>query len=199
MLLAVAAIAVPVGCNASPSATPTASPATPEPPAAPTISEVITPPRPSPATPVRPGSDAVRTQFRPVIEDVPLDTPADTFEPAAETVVLEIHDTGDTVRRVRLGPAIVDRTAIRYTVYRSDDGVEVQFALDPGTDGLDRFNAAAVGCVERGASCPTGRIAYVMNGDLVADPVVAGAPFGDVSVLIADGVMAPAPPGSPFS
>ena len=201
-LFALAAIAVPIGCSASPSATPAATPATPEPPAPPTISEVITPPRPSRPSPVPRESDAVRTQFRRVIEDLPLDTPTDAFEPAAETVVLEIHDrssAGDTVRRVRLGPVIVDRTAIRYTVYRSDDGTEVQFALDPGTDGLDRFNAAAVSCVERSASCPTGRIAYIMDGDLVADPVVTGAPFADISILIADGVMAPAPPGSPFS
>ncbi len=136
------------------------------------------------------------------MHDLTLDTNAEAFEPSAEAVVLDIHDTsgaGGSVRRVRLGPAIVDGTAIRYTVYRSDDGVEVQFALKRGDGGLDRFNVVAADCVERRAPCPTGRIAYIMDGNLVADPLVSSAPFDDVSILIADGVMAPAPADSPFS
>jgi hypothetical protein len=137
-----------------------------------------------------------------VLHDLTVDTNAEAFEPSAETVVLDIHDTsgaGGSVRRLRLGPTIVDGTAIRYSLYRSDDGVEVQFALKGGDGGLDRFKVVAADCVERRTSCPTGRIAYIMDGNLVADPLVSSAPFDDASILIAKGVMAPAPPDSPFS
>lgn len=204
-LLALAAIAVPVGCSGTPTAEPTAAPATSERAVAPTISEVINPPPISPATSVRPPSDAKRTQFRPVVEDLTLDTPADAFEPTAATLVLDIEGSseqegdGESVRRLRLGPAIVDRTAIQYTVYQSDDGVEVQFALDRGPEGMDPFNTAAVECQLRMPSCPTGRMAYIMDGTVVADAVVADAPYEAVSILISNGIMGPAPPDSPFS
>lgn len=137
-----------------------------------------------------------------MLNDLTLDTDAEAFEPTAETLVLDIQGTsgaGGSVRRLRLGPTIVDGTAIRYTLYRSDDGVEVQFALKSGDGGLDRFNAVAADCVERRAPCPTGRIAYIMDGNVVADPLVSSARFDDASILIADGAMAPAPPGSPVS
>jgi len=57
-------------------------------------------------------------------------------------------------------------------------------ALELTDDGIDRFNELAGACYRLDASCPTGRLAVVVGGDVVSAPTIAEPAFeaGAISI-----------------
>jgi hypothetical protein len=82
---------------------------------------------------------------------------------------------GVVVGTYTLGPVTVAGTALASArAYYSPQTGEwvVNPVFKAGTDGIDGFNAIAGHCYQRDAICPTGELAIVMNGTVLAAPTV---------------------------
>jgi preprotein translocase subunit SecD len=80
----------------------------------------------------------------------------------------------------QLGPVAVDGNGIvRATavVNESTGEAVVNPLLAPGSAGLDAFNAVAAACYGRGPTCPTGRIAVVLDGVVLMAPAIRAPSF----------------------
>ena len=74
----------------------------------------------------------------------------------------------------QLGPVAVDGNGIvRATAVDSGAmGGLVNPLLAQGPAGIDAFNAAAAACYAKGPTCPTGQIAFVIDGAVVMAPMI---------------------------
>lgn len=87
----------------------------------------------------------------------------------------------------QLGPPALDGLGIVGATARTDqttgDGVVLPL-LSTGPDGVVAFNALAAACAGRTSTCPTGQVAIVVDGAVVAAPIVQGTTFGPDELVI---------------
>jgi preprotein translocase subunit SecD len=97
---------------------------------------------------------------------------------AENTVVLPEFDSKDKsleTHRYQLGPALVtgDALAEARAALRQDNGAwYVALKFKDGDDNVGRWRAAASACLSANATCPTGRLAIVLDGKVLSTPQV---------------------------
>jgi hypothetical protein len=147
------------------------------------------------------GSDASTSGAGPVsataaapattVPDFPTGTaPADTvsFRPVlvAPTGSSPLGGGEELPTMDQLGPVAVDGDGIvraTATLNQAAGGV-VNPLLAPGPAGIDAFNAIAAVCYATGAACPTGQIAFVLDGAVIMAPTVRAPSFAADQIQI---------------
>lgn len=78
----------------------------------------------------------------------------------------------------QLGPVALDGDGIvRLSVVSSSGAFVINPVLAQGPAGIDAFNAAAAACYAKAPTCPTGQIAFVLDGAVVMAPTVTEASY----------------------
>ena len=111
---------------------------------------------------------------------IPTVTPSDQIKPEATVVLPEIDPkTKQTVRLYQLGPVAVSGTALESASasISSRGQWEIRPVFKSGADGIDKFNAAAATCYPASATCPTGKIAVVLDNNVLTAPTIQVANF----------------------
>lgn len=134
---------------------------------------------------IRPADDGpVTGGFRPVLEILPPD--GDVGRGSGD-VLPELDAQGGTVARYRLGPSDLGLAAIESASagQHPPTGVwMVKVVFKPGSEGIDAFNALAKHCYSRAPSCPTGRLAFVLDGSIITAPTVQAPDFARDAIEI---------------
>jgi preprotein translocase subunit SecD len=77
-----------------------------------------------------------------------------------------------------VGPVVVDASSLESATASMPQG---SWVVNPvfreGADGIDRFNAAAAECFAKSATCPTGQLAIVIDGEVISAPSINEAKF----------------------
>ena len=85
---------------------------------------------------------------------------------------------GEVVRCLRLAPTtLTDDIVADAQVVQLEPGVSWQIAVVVRDDRIDEFNAVAGACFEQAASCPTGMLALVSDGDVLSAPSINAPSF----------------------
>lgn len=77
-----------------------------------------------------------------------------------------------------VGPVLVDASTIESaTASMPMSHWVIGPVFREGPDGIDRFNAAATECFAKTATCPTGQLAIVIDGEVISAPSINEARF----------------------
>lgn len=85
---------------------------------------------------------------------------------------------GELVASYSVGPTALTGSALdtaRATL--GDNGWTVSPVFKDGADGIGAFNAVAATCYAKGATCPTGQLAIVLDGRVLSAPVIQTPSF----------------------
>ncbi len=128
-------------------------------------------------------------QFRPVLASLPpTGTPTGTGAPApaapdpsVETVLPELDGQGAEVERLRVGPTDVLGDAFTSARTMKSDWGPGLWIIRPtfraGRPGIDTFNDLAAHCFATDSTCPSGRIAIVVDGVVISAPTIRAQRF----------------------
>lgn len=130
--------------------------------------------------------------------DRPGSPPTDALPPTSAAVptpdvVLLGSDAGTATGaplRYALGPVVGDQRTIESATAAVDPQTgqwSVRLVLRPGDPGIDTFNRAAGPCYEMRATCPTGQLAIVVDGAVLAAPMVNAAKFDRDQIQLSPG------------
>jgi preprotein translocase subunit SecD len=143
----------------------------------------------------------------------PAEDPATTIDPTATTLEGAAATSSPTTTEATAGqgggaepadpsgtevvadksgtPYVVGPVAMSGNVFQNDAVAEVNggswsvsVSLRSGADGEDLWNALTTKCFGRDATCPTGQIAMVLDGEVISAPVVQAAVFSGGTVQI---------------
>jgi len=121
-------------------------------------------------------------QFHPVLASGQVDyndpSPADEIRTPRE-LLLDAYGFGYLV-----GPVAANGLIFESAELDTNLRWGVNFALRPGADGEDVWNALVGRCFSQDTSCPTGQIAIVLNGQVLSAPFVTEPVFTDGTVQI---------------
>ncbi|MCU0267966.1 MAG: hypothetical protein MUF83_04895 [Acidimicrobiales bacterium] len=100
-------------------------------------------------------------------------TAPDADDPDATSVLAQVDPTGAVVQRFGVGPQQLTGTAVQSASSTQLQGDwSVKMVMNPGTEGIDGFNAIAQQCYEQAEVCPTGRLAIELDGNVLTAPGV---------------------------
>jgi preprotein translocase subunit SecD len=123
----------------------------------------------------------------PTSQAVPPLTPADQIKPEATVVIPQVNLKTKQVEAIfQLGPVAVGGTALESATAGLDQTGkwEIRPVFKDGADGIDKFNAAAGQCNPPSATCPTGRIAVVLDNKVLTAPNIKVASFARDQITI---------------
>ena len=129
-------------------------------------------------TTTAPSVAPVELTFRPVlsVENSSGEAcPTDPSPPRDVTATVVQCDNGVPVATYSVGPVAVDGSALasaRATYSPQTSEWVVNPVFRQGAEGIDGFNAIAARCYQRDATCPTGELAIVVNGTVLAAPTI---------------------------
>jgi preprotein translocase subunit SecD len=138
-----------------------------------------------------PADAPVDLQFRPVLQD--LGPTTDTITGIQEGQVVLADADGATML---LGPALMDGAVFESVrVDKEPAGAywQVLPVFRPGKDGIDTFNDAAGQCYQGARTCPgisgspNGRLAMVLDGQVLTAPTIYSSSFERDAVAISGG------------
>ena len=125
----------------------------------------------------------------------PITSDADLANPDSKNQVVVLPEvdrkTGETTAIFKLGPVLVEGTALDSATASIDDTGQWQVnpVFKDGKDGIDAFNAAAAKCnAGTNAVCPgsggPGRLAVVLDNEVLTAPTINSATFQRDSIKI---------------
>lgn len=98
--------------------------------------------------------------------------------PPGGTILTQTQNE-QTIDRFVVGPAFADARAIESA--KAGLGQRSEWIVNPvfreGPDGIGAFNRGAAECYAKAPSCPTQRVAIVVDGNVVSAPTIAIAEF----------------------
>lgn len=114
-----------------------------------------------------------------LLADAELTTRAENV--AESTVVLaQFDDDGTELSRFELGPAVMTGQALR-GAQAVLDPQSSRWVVNPqfksGSPGIDDLNAIAPACVSQSPECPSGRLAIVLDQEVISAPSISVASF----------------------
>jgi preprotein translocase subunit SecD len=116
-------------------------------------------------------------------------TPTDELQPDKPAVLAEYDASGQVADVFAVGPELLSGAALESASsdLANNDQWEVRPILRSGPDGIGRLNQAAAQCYSRQPTCPTGQLALVLDGKVLATPTVDSASFERDQITISGG------------
>ncbi|MEI7591797.1 MAG: protein translocase subunit SecD [Actinomycetes bacterium] len=114
-------------------------------------------------------------------------TPADQITPEATVVLPQVDPkTKQTIAIYQLGPVVVEGSSLESASAGLDQSGkwEIRPVFKSGVDGIDKFNTAAGQCNPASATCPTGRLAVVLDNQVLTAPSIKVASFARDQITI---------------
>ncbi len=95
-------------------------------------------------------------------------------------------DSGEVVAQYLLGPTLLSGDSLEGA--NAGLGQGGQWIVNPtfkdGADGIGKFNTAAAQCNAKAATCPTGQLAVVLDGEVISAPAIEQAQFSRDQIQI---------------
>lgn len=116
------------------------------------------------------------TPTDPAVDGIPglpedLSTTPREEDVAEEPVILEEVVDGEPIGKYYLGPAAATGRIVQTAAAELSPAGQWTVALEiRGGESIDQFNAVAAECFSRAATCPTGRLAIVLDSQVVSAP-----------------------------
>ena len=104
---------------------------------------------------------------------------------ADQPVVLEYKEDGEVIETMQLGPSAATGRIVETASAELDAAGTWSISLViRGGDSIDSFNAIALECFSRTATCPSGRLAIVLDSEVVSAPAIQQASFDREEIQI---------------
>jgi preprotein translocase subunit SecD len=105
----------------------------------------------------------------------------------ATVILAQLDDNGNEVTRYQLGPSALEGNALSGAQAVLDPNTS-QWAVIPnfkgGSPGIDDLNAIASSCFSKDATCPSGQLAIVLDGEVISAPSISQASYERDSIQI---------------
>ncbi len=114
-------------------------------------------------------------------------TPREDDRADATVVLEEVDDDGEVVATYQLGPSLAtgEIVADADAQLNSTTGEwSVSLEMRGGANGIDLFNTISAQCFQQAPTCPTGRLAIVLDSQVQSAPTIQSASFDrdDISI-----------------
>ncbi len=113
-------------------------------------------------------------------------TPREEDLPEATVILEELDGDGKAVNTYQLGPSLATGSIVKTASAQLSQNGQWSVALEMkgGASGIDAFNAIAAQCSPPSATCPTGRLAIVLDSVVKSAPTIQTASFSASDIQI---------------